>query len=268
MEELKLRKVKLQDIYIDVEISGSGQPLLLIHGFPLNLEMWRPQIETLSSSLKVIAPDLRGHGQSPPTPGPYSMDLLSDDCAALLVELGIDEPVILGGLSMGGYVAFSFYRRHPTRVSKLILAATRAGADSPEVKVNRDKAVREINEIGPESVVENMLPIMMAPQTYADQPALVDRVRQIMLRTSAEGMVSALTGMKSRTDSTPILKEIKVPTLILHGADDQIVPLSESKAMQASISDSHLEVIPNAGHLLNLEQSKLFNNAVEKFITS
>ena len=268
MKDLNLRKIELPDTYLYVEVSGRGLPLLLIHGFPLNREMWRPQIETLSSSMKVIAPDLRGHGQSPPTPGPYPMDLLADDCAAILKSLGIEQPVILCGFSMGGYVAFSFYRRHPSLVAGLILAATRAGADSPEGKVNRDKAAAEVRKHGPEVVIDKMLPIMMAPETYADQPELVARAKRIMAQTSADGMVSALEGMKSRPDSTPTLEEIKVPTLILHGANDQIIPLSEPESMQAGISNSQLEVIPNAGHLLNLEQPQLFNKAVDVFITS
>jgi 3-oxoadipate enol-lactonase len=265
---MNLRQIELHNSYLNVEVSGRGQPLILIHGFPLNREMWRPQIETLSSVAKVIAPDLRGHGQSPPTPGPYSMDLLADDCATLLEELGISEPVVLCGLSMGGYVAFSFYRRYPSLVAKLVLAATRAGADSPQARDNRDKAVETVKQHGPQDLVDSMVPIMMAPQVYANQPELVANVRNIMAQTSAEGMVAALRGMKSRPDSTTTLEQIGVPTLILHGADDQLIPLSESKAMQAGIPNSQLEVIPDSGHLLNLEQSQLFNQAVEKFITS
>ena len=268
MEEMDLRKIELQNTYLYSEVSGSGHPLLLIHGFPLNREMWRPQIEFLSSSAKVIAPDLRGHGQSPPTPGPYPMDLLADDCAAVLNSLGVDKSAIVCGLSMGGYVAFALYRRHPSLVRGMILAATRAGADPPEAQENREKAAASVEENGIQDVVDGMLPKLLAPQTYPEQPELVNQVKRIMDQTSSQGMVAALNGMQSRPDSTPILGEIKVPVLILHGADDQIIPLSEAELMHSRIKGSHLEVIANAGHLPNLEQPGEFNQAVTRFLHS
>ncbi len=261
-------KIKLQDTNIFVEDLGSGVPLLLIHGFPLNREMWRPQIETLSTTARVIALDLRGHGQSPPTEGPYSMDLLADDCAGVLEALKVDQPVVVCGLSMGGYVSLAFFRRRPEKVSGMILASTRAGADSVEAKINRDKAALLVENNGTQSVIDSMLPIIMAPQTYREKPELVSQVAGIMEKTSTSGMVSAFKGMKTRPDSTPTLGQIKVPTLIIHGADDQIIPLSDSEAMHTAISDSRLEVIPDAGHLPNLEQAQLFNRAVESFLSA
>jgi pimeloyl-ACP methyl ester carboxylesterase len=266
MEDMSLRKIELQDTYLSVNISGQGQPLLLIHGFPLNHKMWHPQIEFLSSSAKVIAPDLRGHGQSPPTPSPYPMDLLADDCAAVLNSLGVDKPVIVCGLSMGGYVAFALYRRHPSLVRGMILAATRAGADSPEAQENREKAAASVEENGIQDVVDGMLPKLMSSQTYTDRPEMVNQVKSIMDQTSSQGMVAALMGMKTRPDSTPLLGEIKVPVLILHGADDQLIPLSESELMHSRIKGSQMEVIANAGHLPNLEQPEEFNQAVIRFL--
>jgi pimeloyl-ACP methyl ester carboxylesterase len=261
-------RIKLQDANMFVEDLGSGVPLLLIHGFPLNREMWRPQIETLSTTARVIALDLRGHGQSPPTVGPYSMDLMADDCAGVLEALKVDQPVVVCGLSMGGYVSFAFFRRHSEKVAGLILASTRAGADSVEAKINRDKAALLTEKNGTQSVIDSMLPIIMAPQTYREKPELVSQVAGVMEKTSTSGMVSALKGMKTRPDSTPTLGQIKVPTLIIHGADDQIIPLSDSEAMHTAISDSRLEVIPDAGHLSNLEQAQLFNRAVESFLSA
>jgi len=261
-------RIKLQDTNIFVEDLGSGVPLLLIHGFPLNREMWRPQIETLSTTARVIALDLRGHGQSPPTEGPYSMDLLADDCAGVLEALKVDQPVVVCGLSMGGYVSYAFFRRHSEKVAGLVLASTWAGADSVEAKINRDKAALLTEKNGTQSVIDSMLPIIMAPQIYREKPELVSQVAGIMEKTSTSGMVSALKGMKTRPDSTPTLGQIKVPTLIIHGADDQIIPLSDSEAMHTAISDSRLEVIPDAGHLPNLEQAQLFNRAVERFLSA
>jgi pimeloyl-ACP methyl ester carboxylesterase len=196
------------------------------------------------------------------------MDLLADDCAGVLEALKVDQPVVVCGLSMGGYVSFAFFRRHSEKVAGLVLASTRAGADSVEAKINRDKAALLTEKNGIQSVIDSMLPIIMAPQTYREKPELVSQVAGIMEKTSTSGMVSALKGMKTRPDSTPTLGQIKVPTLIIHGADDQIIPLSDSEAMHTAISDSRLELIPDAGHLLNLEQAQLFNRAVESFLSA
>lgn len=260
--------IKLQDANLNVEDLGGGIPLLLIHGFPLNLEMWRPQIESFSDSARVIAIDLRGHGQSPPTDGPYTMDLFAEDCLGVLEALNVEKQVVVCGLSMGGYISFAIFRHHPEIVGGLVLAATRAGADSEEGKNNRDKAIHETEEQGTQSVTDSMLPIIMAPRTYTEKPELVSKVAAIMQNTSTRGMISALQGMKIRQDSNPMLPQIEVPTLIIHGADDQIIPLSEAEAMHSAISDSQLEIIPEAGHLANLEQPLRFNNAVETFLST
>lgn len=259
-------KIQVKEIQLNVEDRGSGQPLLLIHGFPLNLEMWRPQIEDLSSSVRTIAVDLRGHGLSPPTPGPYPMEMLADDCAAVLNAFGVKEKVVVMGLSMGGYISFALYRRHPQLVSGLILASTRAGADSEQGKTNREQAAAEIAHKGTQPMIDRMLSILMAPKTYQDKPELVQKVAEIISQTSSAGMISALQGMKERIDSTSFLDQIQVPTLILHGLDDQIIPLSEAESMQTGIPAARLETIPDAGHLPNLEQVEIFNQAVARFL--
>jgi 3-oxoadipate enol-lactonase len=260
-------RVKLQDTNLFVEQAGEGRPLLLIHGFPFNHEMWRPQLAAFANNWQVIAPDLRGHGQSTPTQGPYSMDLLADDCAGILEKLRVTQPVIVCGLSMGGYVSFAFYRRYPEMVAGLILAATRAGADTEEAKIKRDSAAQLTEKEGTQPVIGSMLPIVLAPNTYQERPDLVAQVEKIMAQTSPDGMVSALMGMKYRPDSLSTLKKFKFPTLVIHGADDQIIPTSEAEAMHAAIKGSQLEIIPKAGHLLNLEQPELFNQSVENYLS-
>ena len=258
--------MQLADFQMGFAEYGQGPPLLFIHGFPLNRKMWQPQIVELSQVARVIAPDLRGHGESSATLGTYGMDLLADDCCTLLDNLGITQPVNLCGLSMGGYIAFAFYRRYPERVKGLILAATRAGPDSPEGKVNREKAVILVQEHGAPAIANSMLPKMLSVKTYIKRPELVEHIREIMENTSVDGIVGALLGMKARPDSTPMLGQIAIPTLILHGIEDQLIPIGEAEALHRAIHGSSLGLLPDAGHLLNLEQPVLFNKHVNEFL--
>ena len=167
---------------------------------------------------------------------------------------------------MGGYVAFEFARRYPEKVAGLILAATRAGADSPEVKEARDKAAGVAIAEGTPAIAEAMLPKLLAPDSYENQPDLVDFVREMMLETSEDGIVGAQAAMRDRPDSTPDLAGLKVPVLVIHGEEDQLIPLAEAEAMAAALPMSRLEVIPGAGHLPNLEKPQEFNDAGREFL--
>lgn len=258
--------VRVNNFSMAYDDHGQGQPLLLIHGFPLNRTLWELQIRDLSNVARVLAPDLRGHGGSDPVTGPYSMDLLADDCHALLEETGVDQPAVICGLSMGGYIALAFYRLYPQRVAGLVLAATRAGPDSPAAKANRDKMASLAEERGASAVAAELLPKMLSPRTYASDPELVEGVKQILKTNSVTGIVGALMGMKERPDSTAMLKEIDVPTLIIHGVDDQLIPMAEAESMHEAIEKSQLHAFAEAGHLLNLERPDWFNQAIREFL--
>jgi 3-oxoadipate enol-lactonase len=261
-------EIQLPDFRMEYEDQGLGLPLLLIHGFPLDHTLWKPQVKELQKVARLLAPDLRGFGGSDPVLGTYTMDLLAKDCYDFLNNIGVKQPVIVGGLSMGGYVTFAFYRKYPERVLGLFLAATRAAPDSAEARAVRTKNVELAIECGSSAIAELMLPKLLSPKTYTQKPHLVTAIREVMEGASVEGIVGALLGMRDRPDSTPILAQIDKPTLIIHGADDQLIPLKEAQAMQAAIRSSRLEVIPEAGHLLTLEQPQLFNKALEDFINS
>jgi pimeloyl-ACP methyl ester carboxylesterase len=264
--------VNVQGLGMAYSDAGKGVPLLFVHGYPLNRKLWGPQLEDLSTAARTLAPDLRGHGDSQAMPGPYSMDLFADDLNAFLDALGIRQPVIICGLSMGGYVAFAFYRKYAPRVAGMILTATRAAADTPEARAGRDQSMVTARQQGARAIVEGMLPKMLSPKTFAGQPELVSRVREIMLNTSLEGVLGDLEGLKKRPDSTQTLREIRVPVLLLPGEDDVIVPLHEAEEMfsilRASNPGAFLEVIPGAAHLPNLENSAVFNQSVRRFVTS
>ncbi|RCK76299.1 MAG: alpha/beta hydrolase fold [Anaerolineae bacterium] len=248
------------------EEAGSGLPILFIHGYPLNRQMWQPQIHDLSQDAHVIAPDLRGHGDSTPTEGVYSMDLLAEDCARLLDYLNISQKIVLCGLSMGGYISFAFARKFLDRLAALVLTATRAAPDTEEGKLNRQRSIALAKEQGIAPIIETMIARVLSPYTLANRPDLVQAVRQIMQRTSLQAVIGDLQGMMERIDSRPFLKQISVPTLIIHGKDDTLIPIEEAQAMQADIPNCRLLILENAAHLPNLEASERFNQAVREFI--
>lgn len=240
--------------------------MLFIHGYPLSRQLWQPQVEGLADVARLLAPDLRGHGDSQATPPPYSMELFADDLNAFLDALGITQPVVLCGLSMGGYVAFAFYRKYARRVTGLILTATRATADSPEMRSARDQAAADARRKGVDSIINSMLPRLVSPRSYQEQPELVERVRTIMRSISLEGMSGDLAGLRDRPDSTPLLGSIHQPTLLLPGMEDQIISFKEADAMRAAIPGARLQIIPEAGHLPNLENPTAFNQAIREFL--
>jgi pimeloyl-ACP methyl ester carboxylesterase len=229
--------------------------------------MWQPQISGLAQYASVYAMDLRGHGESSAGQKEFSMDLFADDLAAFITVLGLKQPVILCGLSMGGYAAFAFYRKYPQFVSGLILTATKAAADSQEAKANRDKAIETAREQGRDAIFTGMLAKFLAPKNASDQTNLVNTTRSIMENAAGEQtIVKDLVALRDRPDATPDLQGIKVPTLIVHGAEDQIIPVTEAQAMHSAIPASRLVILQNAGHLLNLEQPERFNEAVANFL--
>jgi pimeloyl-ACP methyl ester carboxylesterase len=261
-------RAQLHNIVLAYDASGSGRPLLLLHGYPLSRKTWRPQLENLGDAARVIAPDLRGSGESEVTEPPYGIDQLADDAAELLDELKVSGPAVVAGLSMGGYVALAFYRRHLERTAGLILAATRAGADSEAGKANRDKAIALAREKGVEAIAESMLPKLLAPETYQTRPELVHEVRQIMASSPLSGVIGDLAAMRDRPDSTELLGSVTKPVLVIHGQEDQLILPSEAEAMYARLPNARLKLIPHAGHLLNMEQPEAFEAEVRNFLKS
>jgi pimeloyl-ACP methyl ester carboxylesterase len=244
--------------------AGGGTPLLLVHGFPMDRGLWAPQRRALSRHARVIVPDLRGFGASSGTP-PVTMDGHADDLAALLDALKIEQAVI-GGMSMGGYVAFAFWRRHRARVRALVLADTRAGADSEEGKAKRREMIASAKSAGAAAVADAMMPGIIGKTTRAKHPELVQEMRTMLERAPVPGLVAALQSMMDRADSTPTLATIDVPTLIVAGEEDVLTPPKESEAMHAAIRGSRLEIIPRAGHAANFERPSAFNHVAAEFL--
>jgi pimeloyl-ACP methyl ester carboxylesterase len=247
------------------DTGGAGVPLLLVHGFPLDRTVWANQTAELAGVARVIAPDLRGFGQSTMPDGMTTLESYADDLNALLDVLKIPSAVI-AGLSMGGYIALAFYRQYTGRVRGLILADTKAGADSPEAKKGRDDNASAARAYGAEEIAKRMLPKMLTPKTIENNFEMAQTVREMMARQSVEAIVAALMAMRDRADSTSLLTQIKTPTLIITGADDLLIPPKEAEAMHQAIAGSSLVTIPNAAHLSNVEQPEAFNQAVLEFL--
>lgn len=245
---------------------GSGPPIILLHGYPFNRSMWREQVDSLSANYRVVIPDLRGHGETSATQEePATMEEMAQDVAALLDELEIKR-VVLGGLSMGGYVTLAFYRRFSLRVRALILADTRSQADTPEAQRNREEQAEKILEQGMSSIVDDFLKKVLTPTTLSEKPEIVERVRKMVVTTKPLGAAAALRGMAVRPDQTDFLPEIIAPTLIIVGSEDQLTPPVDAEMMRSKIGGSRLEIIEGASHLSNLERPAEFNRALKKFL--
>jgi 3-oxoadipate enol-lactonase len=256
--------VKINDIQMAYSDTGAGRPVVLIHGYPFNRSLWNEQIAALSGSYRVIAPDLRGFGESDSSDGPSTMNRMAQDIALLLDHLEIPRAT-LGALSMGGYVTLAFYKQFASRVRALILADTRAQADTEEAKQTRAQQAEKALSEGMAGIADAMLPKLLTPETVSKRPEIVKRVRDMMLKTKPEGAAAALRGMAERDDQTAL--KISVPTLIIVGAEDAITPVADSEKMHRAIPGSRLVVLENAGHVSNLERSEKFNEALLDFLS-
>lgn len=245
--------------------AGQGIPLLLVHGFPLDRSLWRAQVEGLQDAARVIAPDLRGFGGTDAGPKTTTMDDHVADLVTLIRTLDL-ERVVLCGLSMGGYIALAFLARHPEMVRGLILCNTRAGADDEKAREGRQAAAKKVSDEGIVPFAEGMLPKLLTGATIAARPDVSASVKAMIVRQRPTGVIAALRGIAARPDHTSLLARIGVPTLIITGSADTLIPPSESEAMAAAIPDSTLVVIPNVAHLSNVEDPEAFNRAVREFL--
>ena len=245
---------------------GSGLPVIFLHAFPLNRTMWEPQVTALVGDCRCIPIDLRGFGDSAPSP-PYTVDQYADDVIAVLDTLQ-SERAVFAGLSLGGDVAFALWRRHRARVRALILADTRAGADTIE-NIERRRELIELAETQGSSAIANVQIAGLVGKTTRDKrPDLYDSVHRMIAQAPVEGVIGALEAMIARPDSTSTLSTIDVPTLIIAGSEDVPTPPKEARAMQASIPGSRIEILQQAGHLSNIERPAAFNTVVTEFLAS
>jgi pimeloyl-ACP methyl ester carboxylesterase len=234
-------------------VVGDGPPLVLLHAFPLSSAMWEAQASGLAGVARVVTPDLRGFGGSPLDADDPSLDHAADDVAALLDRLGLG-PVVLGGLSMGGYVAMAFLRRHPGRVCGLLLADTKANQDPPAARENRLRIAGRLEADGtPAVLVEDVLPGLTGPTTVAERPEVVARLRDMVESAAPAAAAWAQRAMAARPESLDVLRGVDVPALVLRGDEDGLAGPDDVAAMADALPQGRLETLPRAGHLTALE---------------
>jgi 3-oxoadipate enol-lactonase len=263
MKTLVLAPHSTKVTYDDV---GTGLPVVFLHAFPLDREMWTPQIGPISQAgFRVLAVDLPEFGGTAPDIEGFTIDRGADLVADFLKALEIRQAVVVG-LSMGGYVAMSIARRHPSLLAGLVLADTRAAPDVPHVRANRDKLISAVQAKGSVAAADAMLPNLFSEPTRATNPALIERVRQIALRQSPSGLIAGLRALRDRPDAAPALESVAVPILVLVGEFDTVTPLLAAARIAGTVRKSDLAHIPGAGHLSSLENPESFNSAVIAFL--
>lgn len=242
-------------------------PVVFIHGFPFSHQMWRPQFEALPSGIRAIGYDLLGMGASDPGDGQFTIEGHVDDLIALLDRLSLEKAVLVG-LSMGGYIALRAMERHPERVLAAVLSDTRSEADANEAKLKRAAQIKEVKEKGAAVFAEGFLQAVFAAESFELRPEAVALIRNIIEATSPKNIAGTLLALAARTDTTSSLQKIQVPVLILVGEKDQITPPDAARAMHQGIRASRMEILPEAGHMSNLENPEAFNRHLFDFLRS
>jgi pimeloyl-ACP methyl ester carboxylesterase len=260
-------KININNVSLNYIESGKPKSLavVLIHGFPFSHKMWEPQLRVMPNNIYAIAYDIRGHGSSDVGDGQFTMEIFVDDLIALLNHLSI-EKAVLCGLSMGGYIALRTFERHPERVAGLILCNTKSEPDTNEAKVKRTAAMNLIKTEGTRVFGEYFAKDVFCSKTFENKSDTIEFAKQIIRANSSLGICGTQLALASRTDTTPILSAINVPTCIIVGEQDKLTPPSTAQTMHKKITGSELHILPNAAHMSNLENANDFNETIIAFL--
>lgn len=259
-------RVIVDDAEIDVVSEGSGDAVVLLHGFPLTREIWNAQASHLAKTHRVIRPDLRGMGRSNAPYGPYLMETLAGDVAAVLDALSIDRAAIVGH-SLGGYVALAFARMYTERLTRLALVCSRLRADDPNAAIARNElADRMEEEDALEPAIEAYVPVLFAPETFAADRPLVDGAAAVARENSVRGSAGILRGMAQRAASDDMAGDLDVPVLVVAGRLDQVVSLKEAEEIAEAFPQGRLEVMERSGHLPMLEEPERLGEVLAAFL--
>jgi len=253
---------------VEYEEAGQGSPVVLLQAFPLSPEMWEEQIDTFSEEFRVIAPALRGFGGTTGFSDQPSIRQMAEDLIDFLEALRINEPVVLCGLSMGGYVALAFTHAYPRRLRALVLADTRAEPDTEEAKTKRNEMIEFARHHTPDDVIERVLPTLTSDTTRESRPQVVGKIMDIASAQTTDAITDALQALRDRPDARSWLAAISVPAAVIVGEDDTLTPVATAQTLVDGIPKAQFAVIESAGHLSNLEQPEAFNAVVLEFLRS
>jgi pimeloyl-ACP methyl ester carboxylesterase len=259
-------KVKVNNIEMAYDDSAVGEAVILIHGFPLNRQMWQPQIAPIANAgYRVITPDLRGFGASEAPSEGYSLDLFADEIVALMDSLGLERAVV-GGMSMGGYILLNLLERYPERVRAACFIATKSSADDEAGRQRRTAMANEAERLGANPIIKIFAELLFAPDTIHDKPELVARITSWMRDTNPKALAGGLLAMRDRKDYTPLLPGFRHPSLVIAGAEDRAASPNAVELFTSGLSDCRSQVIEKAGHMVNMEQPEAFNAALIEFL--
>ena len=257
--------LRSDDAEIFYEIQGDGPPVVLLHPFPAHHEFWLPVIPALQSRYRLILPDLRGHGQSEIGQGAAIMAKHAADIARIMDSAEVGKAAFIV-CSIGGYIVFEFLRRYRSRVSALALCNTRPQPDTTDARANRLKNAEAILEKGTERFLQSMIPKLLGATTISSRPDLVEVALRMMRKMSSESVSLVLRGMAERSDSTPDLKHINLPTLIIIGEEDTLSTHADGELMRQNIPGSRLKMIPKAGHYAPWERPEAVAPLLRQFL--
>lgn len=255
-------KIELINCSMNVRVEGEGEPIILIHGFPLTHDMWEPQIEFLSKNgFKVIAPDLRGFGNSFVEISEWQMDDFGNDIICVADKLDLKK-FNIAGMSMGGYITFNIIDRFSERINKAILIATKAQADDEAGKKRRNELIELAKKKGKRPIIDEFKKILFAPLTWENNLELIDKVSMIMERANLNGIIGSLGAMRDRKDYIDLLDNINFPVLIIHGKSDLASPIQNAELMHQKIKNSSIYFSEISGHMVNLEDRDNVNKKI------
>lgn len=260
-------KIKINDLTMNYVERGTpgGVPVVFVHGFPFNLEMWDAQMRALPNHYRAIAYDVRGHGQSDVGDGQYSIEFFVDDLIALMDHLVIQKAIVCG-LSMGGYIALRAIERYPGRFNGLVLCDTKSESDTDEGRVKRAASLKSLKIDGVGPFADGFVKSVFAESTFRYDPVAVEKVRSIIKANSPIGIGGTILALASRTDTTAVLDKISIPTLVLCGEHDALTPLKDARFLHERIKGSILHIVPEAAHVSNIENQTFFNEKLISFL--
>ncbi len=253
------------NIYYADSGKSTGTPIVLVHGFPFSSAMWADQLDVIGSDYRTIAYDLRGLGKSTLGDGQYTVEGHVDDLLALLDHLSIDKAIIVG-FSMGGYITLRAMERNPERFLAVALCDTRCETDDNAGKIKRANAATTVKKTGAAKFADAFIPAVFTPTSVHNNTSAVAKIREIISTTDPVAIAGNLIAMAARSDTSASLSKITVPTLIMVGELDAVTPPPAASFMHANIAGAELQLIPNAGHMSNLENPQAFNNHLIDFL--